>query len=113
MHFPAHAPALEELEKLRKQGIARERIVGILLPLYEAADDWRRLIKINEDRFAMADRRREKVAVLRETAELWERRGEDRDRARRGLAVAFELDPEDGGGTARLRAPGRGDGRLG
>jgi tetratricopeptide (TPR) repeat protein len=32
---------------------------------------------------------------LRETAELWERRGEDLDRARRGLAVAFELDPED------------------
>ncbi len=95
--LPTHAAALDELEKLRKQGIARERIVAILLPLYEAADDWRRLIKINEDRFAMADDVSEKVSVLRETAELWERRGEDLDRARRGLAVAFELDPEDAG----------------
>jgi tetratricopeptide (TPR) repeat protein len=94
--LPTHTAALDELEKLRKQGIARERIVGILLPLYEAADDWRRLIKINEDRFAMAEEVSEKVAVLRETAELWERRGEDLDRARRGLAVAFELDPDDG-----------------
>jgi golgin subfamily B member 1 len=93
---PTHTAALDELEKLRKQGVARERIVGILLPLYEAADDWRRLIKINEDRFAMAEDVSDKVAVLRETAELWERRGEDLDRARRGLAVAFELDPDDG-----------------
>jgi tetratricopeptide (TPR) repeat protein len=94
--LPGHTAALDELEKLRKQGVARERIVGILLPLYEAADDWRRLIKINEDRFAMAEDVSDKVAVLRETAELWERRGEDLDRARRGLAVAFELDPDDG-----------------
>jgi len=93
--LPTHAGALDELEKLRKQGVARERIVGILLPLYEAVDDWRRLIKINEDRFALADNVGEKVSVLRETAELWERRGEDLDRARRGLAVAFELDAED------------------
>ncbi|HTV24521.1 MAG TPA: tetratricopeptide repeat protein [Polyangiaceae bacterium] len=93
--LPNHTAALDELEKLRKQGVARERIVGILLPLYEAADDWRRLIKINEDRFAMAEDVSDKVAVLRETAELWERRGEDLDRARRGLAVAFELDPDD------------------
>jgi tetratricopeptide (TPR) repeat protein len=94
---PGHTAALDELEKLRKQGVARERIVGILLPLYESADDWRRLIKLNEDRFAMAEDVADKVAVLRETAELWERRGEDLDRARRGLAVAFELDPDDDG----------------
>lgn len=92
--LPAHEGAIEQLERLRKQGAARERVVGILLPLYEAADDWRRLIKLNEDRFAMAQDVGEKVAVLRETAELWERRGEDLDRARRGLAVAFELDPD-------------------
>jgi tetratricopeptide (TPR) repeat protein len=95
--LPGHTAALDELEKLRKQGVARERIVNILLPLYEAADDWRRLIKLNEDRFAMAEEVPDKVAVLRETAELWERRGEDLDRARRGLAVAFELDPDDEG----------------
>ncbi|HWO08259.1 MAG TPA: hypothetical protein VNN80_02230, partial [Polyangiaceae bacterium] len=95
--LPGHAAALEELEKLRRQGVSRERIVGILLPLYASADDWRRLIKLNEDRFAMAEDAGDKVAVLRETAELWERRGDDLDRARRGLAVAFELDPDNDG----------------
>ena len=95
--LPGHAAALEELEKLRRQGVSRERIVGILLPLYASADDWRRLIKLNEDRFAMAEDASDKVAVLRETAELWERRGDDLDRARRGLAVAFELDPDNDG----------------
>jgi len=45
----------------------------------------------------MAEDAGDKVAVLRETAELWERRGDDLDRARRGLAVAFELDPDNDG----------------
>ncbi len=92
---PSHSEAIDELEVLRKGGQSRERIVSVLLPLYEAADDWRRLIKLNEDRFALADTSGEKVAVLRETAGLWERRGHDEKRARRGLAVAFELDPDD------------------
>jgi tetratricopeptide (TPR) repeat protein len=93
--LPSHAVALQELERLRKLPELRERVVGILYPLYESAADWRRLIKLNEDRFALAGDTSDKVRVLRETAELWERRGEDLDRARRGLAVAFELDPDD------------------
>jgi tetratricopeptide (TPR) repeat protein len=93
--LPSHHVALQELERLRKLPELRERVVGILYPLYEATADWRRLIKLNEDRFALAADTSDKVRVLRETAELWERRGEDLDRARRGLAVAFELDPDD------------------
>ncbi|MEP7050833.1 MAG: tetratricopeptide repeat protein [Pseudomonadota bacterium] len=94
--LPSHPEAIAELEALRKNEDQRQRVVDILRPLYEALDDWRRQITLNEDRFALADGS-EKVAVLRETAELWERRGGDLARARRALEAAFRLDPEDSG----------------
>jgi len=37
----------------------------------------------------------DKVRVLRETAELWEKRGDDLNRARRSLEAAVKLDPDD------------------
>jgi tetratricopeptide (TPR) repeat protein len=92
---PHHQEAIAELEVLKEQREHRERVVEILRPLYEAADDWRRLIKLNEDRFGLARDAAEKVAVLRETAVLWEQRGNDRDRARRALALAVEFDADD------------------
>jgi len=91
---PAHPEAIAELEALRKVDEQRQRVVDILRPIYESLDDWRRQITLNEDRFALADAS-EKVAVLRETAELWERRGGDLARARRAYEAAFMLDPED------------------
>jgi golgin subfamily B member 1 len=92
--LPAHPEAIAELEGLRKTEDQRQRVVDILRPIYESLDDWRRQITLNEDRFALADGT-EKVAVLRETAELWERRGGDLARARRAYEAAFTLDPED------------------
>src|SRR6478735_9225053 len=92
--IPAHAEAIAELEALRKSESQRQRVVDILRPIYESLDDWRRQITLNEDRFALAEGG-EKVAVLRETAELWERRGGDLARARRAYEAAFILDPED------------------
>ena len=96
---PAHAQAIAELEALRKNEDQRQRVVDILRPIYESLDDWRRQITLNEDRFALADAA-EKVAVLRETAQLWERRGNDLARARRAYEAAFTLDPEDSGARA-------------
>ncbi|MBM4361173.1 MAG: hypothetical protein FJ104_00715, partial [Deltaproteobacteria bacterium] len=93
---PHHQEAVATLEALKAHDEHRERIVEILRPLYEGADDWRRLIKLNEDRFGLARDDAEKVAVLRETAQLWELRGTDPGRARRALGLAVELDPEDG-----------------
>ncbi len=93
---PSHAEAVKELEALVGDEVYKERVVEILRPLYEGTDDWRRLIKLNEERYALAESPPEKVAVLRETASLWETRGRDADRARRALGVAFELDPDDG-----------------
>lgn len=92
---PNQKEAVSELESLKGEEAYRERIVEILRPLYEEADDWRRVIKLNEDRFDLATDPTEKVSVLRETAQLWEQRGGNVDRARRALAVAFELDPDD------------------
>jgi tetratricopeptide (TPR) repeat protein len=94
--LPDHAQAVGELEALRKNEKLRERVVDILRPLYEAADDWRRQITLNEDRFALAGDPAGRVAVLRETSELWERRGGDLRRARRALEAAVRIDPDDG-----------------
>jgi tetratricopeptide (TPR) repeat protein len=92
---PHHQEATAELETLKDDESHRERIVEILRPLYEGSDDWRRLIRLNEDRFGIARDAAEKVAVLRETAALWEQRGNDKDRARRAVGLAVELDADD------------------
>ncbi|HEX6766663.1 MAG TPA: hypothetical protein VF103_14315, partial [Polyangiaceae bacterium] len=91
---PKNADAIAELESLRQNDEQKERVVAILRPLYESADDWRRLVQLNEDRFALATES-EKVGVLRETASLWETRGNDKKRARRALGAAVRLDPDD------------------
>lgn len=93
--IPSHSEALRELEAFRDDDRFRERAVEILRPLYESLDDWKRQIKLNEDRFELAADVGEQVAVLRETAELWEQRGQHPVRARLALKEAFKLDPED------------------
>jgi len=92
---PTHTDAIAELEALLEVDAHKERVVEILRPLYESADDWRHLIKLNEDRYELAGDPAEKVAVLRETAQLWEERGSDPTRAQRALTVAFQIDPDD------------------
>jgi tetratricopeptide (TPR) repeat protein len=93
--LPSHKEALAALEAYRSRPTLRERVVEILRPLYESADDWKRLIKLNEDRFALARESSDKVAVLRETAELWEVRGQDAGRARLVLGEALHLEPDE------------------
>src|SRR5690606_27587517 len=68
---PTHSEAIRFLESFRAHESLKERVVEVLRPLYEQADDWKRLIKLNEDRFSLAQDPSEQVAVLRETAELW------------------------------------------
>ncbi len=94
--LPSHSAAINELEALLDNEALKERVVEILQPLYEGADDWRRLIRLNEDRYALAESPAEKVAVLRETSKLWEDRGSDSRRACKALSIAFGLDPDDG-----------------
>lgn len=95
--LPTHEEASKQLEALREVPELKERVIEILRPLYSSLDSWRHLIKLNEDRFALAQDPSDKVSVLRETASLWETRGNDPVRARRALGVAVRLDPEDEG----------------
>ncbi|HEY3235290.1 MAG TPA: tetratricopeptide repeat protein, partial [Polyangiaceae bacterium] len=95
--LPSHPAAIHELEVLREDDQHKQRAVEILRPLYETTDDWKRLLKLNEDRFALAADPSDKVNVLRETARLWEERGRDFSRARRALAEAILIDPDDSG----------------
>ncbi|MFO0763004.1 MAG: tetratricopeptide repeat protein [Byssovorax sp.] len=93
---PWHTEAIKELESLTRDEEHKARVVEILRPLYERSDDWRLLIRLNEERFGLAQDTHEKVSVLRETARLWETRGGDQLRALQATRAAFELDPEDG-----------------
>ncbi len=99
---PWHQEAIKDLEALTQNDDHKARVVEILRPLYERSDDWRLLVKLNEDRFNLATEVTEKVSVLRETAQLWETRGNDRNLAFRSMRAAFALDPEDGETRAEL-----------
>jgi tetratricopeptide (TPR) repeat protein len=99
---PWHSDAIKELEGLTHDEEHKARVVEILRPLYERSDDWRLLIKLNAERYDLAQDPREKVAVLRETARLWETRGQDELRAFDATRQAFALDPEDGETRAEL-----------
>src|SRR5262249_31080247 len=80
----------------------KSRVVEILAPLYERSDDWRKLVRLNEEKFRLATERHEKVDVLRDTAKLWEERGGDRAHGFRAIQAAFDIDPRDGETRAEL-----------
>jgi len=93
---------ISALERLLGVEEHRARIVDILRPIYEGADDWRKLIVVNEERLRIANDVGERVQILRETAALWEERGKDVARAFENVKQAFELDPEDGESREQL-----------
>ncbi len=88
--------AVVELETLLASEGYRARVVELLRPIHEQADDWRKLVELSEHRLGIATTPHEKVAVLRETARLLEERGNDLDSAFTRLVDAFVLDPDDG-----------------
>lgn len=98
--LPWHKEAIAELEKLTEDEQYKARVVEILLPLYERSDDWRDLIRINEQRLSLATDSGEKVAVLCEIAKLSEARAGDTAAAFAAIRKAFALDPE----SAEVRA---------
>ncbi|MBX3189348.1 MAG: tetratricopeptide repeat protein [Labilithrix sp.] len=88
--------AIAALESMVSNEDHRGRVVDLLRPIYETADDWRKLVEVAKHRFALATTPHEKVAVLRDTAKLLEERGSDLDGAFDCLKEAFALDPDDG-----------------
>jgi len=93
--LPEHEEAIQRIEGLRTREDLKPRVVEILRPIYEAQGDWRKIIRLNEDRFHLAEDVHEKLSILRETAELWELRGEDAERALRVFAEGLRLVPDD------------------
>ncbi len=101
----SHGPgrqAVDELEALLKVPQHKGRIVDMLRPIYERADDWHKLVAINDERLGLAGDDAERITVLRETAQLWEERGGDRRKAFEAMRAAWALDPEDGDARERL-----------
>lgn len=94
--LPSHRGATDALEAMLKREELKPRVAEILRPLYEGADDWRRLIDLGDERLALATDVGERTTILRETAKLWEDRGADRGKAFDAIKRAWALDPEDG-----------------
>ncbi len=94
--------AVAELEKLLQVAEHKARVVDILRPIYERVDDWRHLVQVNEERLGLATDDGERIAILRETAKLWEERGADQNLAFESMRAAWTLDPEDGEAREQL-----------
>ncbi len=92
---PSRQGAIKALERLMKVDEFRARVVDILRPIYEAADDWRKVIEVNRERYAIAETTSDRVAILKETAGLLEQRGRDNQGALDCARTAFYLDPDD------------------
>lgn len=93
---PGHKEAVADLEALlAADDQHKERIVEILMPIHEGADDWRKLIYLNAQRFDLASDDVDRITILRETARLWEQRGNDKSRAFEALRAAFEIVADD------------------
>jgi tetratricopeptide (TPR) repeat protein len=71
------------------------RVVELLKPLFEQADQWQKLVELSQHRLAIATTPIGKVAVLRDTAKLLEERGQDPQRAFDCMREAFILNPDD------------------
>ncbi|HEY8038469.1 MAG TPA: tetratricopeptide repeat protein [Polyangiaceae bacterium] len=96
------AEAVRTLEELMQTRAHKARVVEILRPIYERADDWRHLVAVNDERLGLATDDGERIAILRESAKLWEERGGDRAKAFEATRAAWTLDPEDGEAREQL-----------
>jgi golgin subfamily B member 1 len=94
--------AVATLERMSRAPEHKARVVEILRPIYERADDWRKLVGLNAERLELANDDGEKIGILRESATLWEERGGDLDKAFEAMRQAWTIDPEDGDAREQL-----------
>lgn len=88
-----HGPSIAALERLVMDGDHRYRIAKILEPIYRAQDEWRKLVVITDAQLEFINDRDERVARLREIAQIHEARGGDLRLAYRALARAVVEEP--------------------
>jgi len=94
--------AVATLEAMLGREDYRARVVELLRPIYEQADDWQKLVDVARHRYTVASTPGEKVTVLRDMAKLLEERGSDLGRAFEAAHEAFVLDPNDDESRAEL-----------
>lgn len=90
---PGQTLALAEIEAFRAREDLRERVIEILVPIYQAADNWQGTLRLLSDRLALASDDEDKASLLAEAAELTEHRERDPAAAMKLLSDALLLSP--------------------
>jgi tetratricopeptide (TPR) repeat protein len=90
---PHHGPTVEALEHLVQHMPLRLRVARILERVYEATDQWKKLIAIYQARAELSDSPDEKIELYRLVAALHEERGENLGLAMAAWSHAFRIDP--------------------
>ncbi|MBZ0234460.1 MAG: hypothetical protein K8M05_19170, partial [Deltaproteobacteria bacterium] len=85
--------ALPHLERLITALEHRERIAGLLEPVYRSRDWWQKLVVILDAKLAYVDDPSDKVALYLEIAGLHDARGGDPHLSFEALAKAWQLEP--------------------
>jgi tetratricopeptide (TPR) repeat protein len=80
---PEHAESVAALERMITDPAHQARIIDILDPIYQATDQWRKRIAIQEAKVGLVDDPIEKAGLLSQIGVLHETRGND-------LALAFD-----------------------
>jgi tetratricopeptide (TPR) repeat protein len=94
---PRHVVAVEALERLILHPAARLRVASTLEPVYRAQDEWGKLIVVLDSQVELVDDVPRRVALLREVAELHERKSGAVDLAFAAVARAWREEPDDTG----------------
>lgn len=108
---PSNAEAVADLEKLAEDQDLKARVIEILRPIAERANNWRQMVKLNQDRLVLATDRSEKAAIHRENATIFETNGLIDD-ALQGVRAAFLLEPEDASTLAEFERLSRKQGSF-
>ena len=90
---PSNATALAALETLLTNESQQLTVARVLLPYYNAANNWPRLIQSYEIMVAHSQEPEEKIQLLHRIAELQETGLDDQSKAFEALGRAFKVDP--------------------
>ncbi len=94
--------AVAALERLVVHEAHRERIAGLLEPVYRAHDWWQKLVVILDAKLAYIHDPGDQIATLHEIAEIHEQRGGALDLALQALARAWRIDVAEDESLAKL-----------
>ena len=72
---PGRGEAVAALERLATDAEHRQRVAVVLEPVYRAAGDWGKLVGALEAQLETVDDRDQRVAILREMADIYQRLG--------------------------------------